>query len=204
MARVEFDRKGHELEQCDERIEDETEIDEAGDVEENADEGQRDAGSGADIADRDDGIAQFDGHIALRVLCRVARLMTGDADGGDGRMSVGTVGQADDIGLRIVVVGEFSGDVLDTDIGDAVVIEHFLSGLFRRQPLGRFILVELGIDRFDAGRRDQGSEEAYQDQDIRPRIGRAESIGTEIAETLITVHNIHLSKTGMVGFAVSI
>ena len=204
MARVELDGERHELEQGDEGIEDEAEIDEAGDVEENADEGQRDTGSGADIADRDNGIAHFDGHIALCVLCRVARLMTGDTDGGDGRMSVGTVGQADDVGLRVEVVGELSGDVLDADIGDAVVIEHFLSGLLGRQPFGCLVLVELRVDRFDTGRCDQGSEETHQHEDVGPRVSGAESVSAEIAKTLITVHNIHLSLTGSTGFTASI
>ena len=71
-------------------------------------------------------------HVVLRVLHRVACLVGGDAHRRDGGLRIDRVGQADDIGSRVKMIGQLARYVLDAHTADAVLTEHILRSLRAR------------------------------------------------------------------------
>ena len=71
----------------------------------------------------------MDGCVIPRVLHSVSSLVAGNADGSDRAGTVHGVGQADDVGARVVVVGQLARDVLNGNAGHTVCAEHGLGGL---------------------------------------------------------------------------
>ena len=131
---VELHRQRRQLEHRHEAEEQNARPDEHRPVEDQPRDEQRPREIGADARGRDDGRADADGRVIGRVLHGVARLVRRDADGRDRRDAIHFVREADNLRLRVEVVSELAGDVLDAHVGDAVCLQDALRRLRAGQP----------------------------------------------------------------------
>ena len=94
----------------------------------------------------------------------MARLVRRDAHGRDRRDAVDLVREADDLRLRVKVVGELAGDVLDAHIRDTVGLQDALRRLRAGQP-ARAAHARIARKRaLDLDLRDERDEQRRHDQ----------------------------------------
>ena len=87
-----------------------------------------------------------------------------DADGRDRRDAIHFVREADNLRLRVEVVGELAGDVLDAHVGDAVCLQDALRRLRAGQP-ARAAYTGIARKRaLDLDLRDERDEQRRHDQ----------------------------------------
>ena len=133
-----------------------------------ANEDERHGQLGADVGNGDDGGPQLDGQVVGGILDGVARLVGGDADGGGGGVVVHGIGQADHIGAWVIVIGEIARHPFDTDLMQAVGVQHHAGGICSGEAAhGKLlgILAEGPVDPI-AGPHGQYHSGQHQDQII--------------------------------------
>ena len=94
-----------------------------------ANEDERHGQLGADVGNGDDGGPQLDGQVVGGILDGVARLVGGHTDGGGGGVVVHRIGQADDIGAWVIVIGEVARHPFDADLVQPVGVQHHAGGI---------------------------------------------------------------------------
>ena len=103
-------------------------------VEDESDEEERESQRRAQVGDRVDERAKGHGLIVVPVLEGVARLVGGDAQGGDGVALKDPLRQAQDTAPGVVIVGQLARDLLDFDVARASRLEELVGRLGPRDP----------------------------------------------------------------------
>jgi len=104
------------------------------------------------------------------MLNGVTGFMSRNTDGGDGRAVAGGIGEAQDLGARIVVVGQVSRGPLYAHTGQAILAEDAPGRALTGMAGAGADLTVFAEGAFDAGLSDQAEQESRYDEDQVPRI----------------------------------